>query len=172
MVLAALGFALRGAEHRFEALHDVSLWDQLDQIRRVTSIEGDSVKIELDPLIAAEYARGDGAMRYAVVTQAGELRAGSIAVTRALSDPARPAATPYFSYDDPVTGQAGNGAQVRLPGPTPLFLQVGQGPQRTDVIADSLMDELVEHFALAALLGLAAQIIVTTLTRRHAERTA
>ncbi len=132
----------------------------------MTRIEAIKVEIDLDPLTAAAYARSDGSMRYAVVTQAGELKAASVGVTRALIDPVRPAATPYFSYDDPVTGQAGHGAQVRLPGPAPLFLQVGQGPQHADVIADSLLDELVEHFALAALLGLAAQIFFTTLSIR------
>ena len=167
VVLAALGLALRGAEHRFEALHDITLWDQIDHIRRATNVEGTHVEIQLEPRLAAAYARNDGSMRFAVVTPAGEVRAASPGLSRALIDPAAPrATTPYFAYDDPETGHAGHGAQTRLPGTTPLFLQVGQGPQHPDVIADSLMEELLEHFALAALLGLVVQIIVTTLTIR------
>lgn len=166
IVIAVLGLALRLADHRFEGMHDLTLWDQIDTLQRSLRADGDVVTVDLPPDLRSEYARADGAMRFAVVTAKGEFRAGSIGLDRALASPSLTQTAPYFSYEDPITRQVGRGAQVALAGSPSLMLQVGQGPQHRDVLADSVMEEFVEHFAFALIIGLIVQIIVTTLTIR------
>ncbi|MBL8699790.1 MAG: HAMP domain-containing histidine kinase [Alphaproteobacteria bacterium] len=166
IVAAILGLSLRFADHRLEGLRDLTLWDQIDALRPALRITGDTVGLELPRALKALYDAPEGAARFAVATRDGVLRAASPGLDRPIVDPRSTALGSYFVYEDPATALVGRGVQVRLSEAPDLVLQVGQGPQHPDVFADSVMQELVEHFALALLIGLAVQIAVTTLTIR------
>lgn len=172
LVLAMLYVPVRFAEHRFEALGDLTLWDQIDALRPLMRAVGDDLRIDLPAALASSYAMPAGAMRFAVVSTDGKLRAASSGIAAPLVDPrlVTSTASPYFAYDDPETGRVGRGVQVRLRDFPGIVLQVGQGPDHADVIVDSLMVELAEHFALALLGGLVVHIVVTSLTIRSTLR--
>ncbi|GGB57419.1 histidine kinase [Tistrella bauzanensis] len=165
-------------------LDDQSLQAQARQIMRFLDMTGDvdvtgRPVFTPPPAVAALYGDPAGNQAFALVDGAGRLVLGSAGIDGPLADIGdMPAATspgdphglpdlgaPFRTITDGGRSLTGAGFVVML-GDRAMMLQVGQGPDHPDVLADSLIEEFLETAAWWVVGAFTVLIAVTLWTIR------
>jgi two-component system sensor histidine kinase TctE len=167
-----IGALLVIIDRRIDTLRDRSLQGQATDVARYLNLVPDGQPVlALPPALKASYDAAGQAYVFTVVAPDGRVAFASDGRARPLAqqiDRAKP--TDYFTYRAPG-GATYYGASFRkMLGGQAWLVQVAQGPDHRDVLADSLLDELFEEAAWPIVVFCAAILIANLVVVRRSLR--
>jgi signal transduction histidine kinase len=167
-----IGALLMIIDRRIDTLRDRSLQGQASDIARQLRIgEDGKPRLDLPPALRASYAEAAGAYVFTVLGPDRQVLFASSGRRTPLARDIDPdLRADFFTYRAPG-GDSFYGASLRetLDGRT-YWVQVAQGPEHRDVLADSLLDELFEEAAWPIVVFCAAILIANLVVVRRALR--
>ena len=130
-----------------DSLRDRSLRAQAADIASHVTLTDEGLSLSLPPELRDAYGRPDRQFIFLVLDEAGRVLASSHGQEAPLAAPPAPGEDPYFSLPD-LAGRGsyyGITAPIARDGMPPLLVQVAQGSVHEDVLADSVVEEFLEH---------------------------
>ena len=170
-ILATLLFAFLS---HMDTMRDRSLTGQVADIaRHLATAANGTISLNLPPGLAAAYSSDSHGYRYTVLDTTGKLLFASPGLDRALfgAPTSKTTDVEFFQTPDPLTGDLTYVAitAIRLSG-TELQIQVAQGAEHSDVLADTFFDEMLGEVVWLVLAVFAALLGVTFATLKFSLR--
>jgi signal transduction histidine kinase len=167
-----IGALLAIIDQRIDTLRDRSLQGQATDVARQLAAGPDGkVSLSLPTALQASYSAAAGAYVYTVLGPDRHVLFASDGRTTPLSTTFEPAReVDFFSYAAPGGGSFFGVSLSRTVAGQPYWVQVAQGPDHRDVLADSLLDELFEEAAWPIIVFCAAILIANLVAVRRALR--
>jgi len=157
-----------------DTLRDRSLNGQAADLARHLTIGADGgLRLKLPPVLAAAYDSDKGAYQFTIVDVAGRLLAASAGLSAPLykGTAAKDDGIVYFESIDSASGRSLYGASLRtIASERTIEIQVAQGSDHRDVLADTFLDELADEVLWIVPLIFAAILGVTFVSLKHAMR--
>jgi signal transduction histidine kinase len=172
-VAVAIGAFLYQFLDKAGTLRDRNLSGQLDDLAGHLAVDDGQVRLRLPAPLALAYAESGGMFRYVVTDSAGDVLLASDPRLQRLTRATPPAdgSIDTFRADLYDRGEAqtfyGAARRVALDGRV-LFVEVAQGPEHGDVLADEFLEELWRGAGLIAIAVFALLAAVIYLTLRRA----